>query len=155
MTSSRPGFGMCGDEVGKSDFMKSGKYANPPSMPYSATYKPGQVANFAYDFTANHGGYLEFYLCDVSKMPGQDISFQGFKENCHYLERVADASCESGSDRDCGPIDTRYPGRWIVPCRNRAGDQGDQVIGGASGKMAYRLPNVEIKMGVIQSYWSK
>jgi Lytic polysaccharide mono-oxygenase, cellulose-degrading len=159
MNSRRGGFGMCGDHRGESKFMRYGEFANPPSMPYVETYQPGGIMNLEYDFTANHGGYLEVYVCDVSNMPRNDISFDGFKENCHYLERVAHPSCESGNDKDCGPIDPAHTGKWIVPCRWGPGDQGDQVIGGDKGavngvgKMAYRLPNVAIEDGVVQVYW--
>lgn len=153
MKSARGGFGMCGDPSGLNDHMKYGKFANPPSMPYVAVFEPGSVVNFEFDITASHNGYLEFYLCDVSKMPGQDISFEGFGDHCHYLERVPHESCEGGYDKECGPVDPKHPGRWVLPCRYRAGDQGDQIVGGSNGKMAYRLPNVEIEMGVVQNYW--
>lgn len=41
-----------------------------------------------------------------------------------------------------------------MPCRLRAGDQGSQVVGGDNGKMAYRLPNVKIEVGVVHTYWA-
>lgn len=148
--SKRGGFGLCGDPVGGDDHMKSGKFANPASMPYVANYAPGSVANFEYDFTTNHNGYLEFYLCDVSGMPGKDISYTGFTDNCYYLERYPHPDCEAGTEKDCGPIDPAYPGRWVVPCRT---SESDQIVGGSNGKMAYKIPNVQIQNGVIQSYW--
>lgn len=153
MKSSRKGFGLCGDPEGGDDHMKAGKFANPASMPYVRKYKPGSVANFGFDATTNHNGYLEFYLCDVSKMPDEDLSWDGFAEHCHYLERSPHESCESGNDKECGPIDPKFPGRWVLPCRNAGGEQGDQLLGGEDGKMAYNIPNVEIEMGVIQMYW--
>lgn len=153
MKTSRGGFGLCGDPVGGNDHMKKGKFANPDSMPYVRKYKPGSVANFEFDATTNHNGYLEFYLCDVSKMAGEDISYDGFAEHCHYLERSPNDSCESGKDKECGPIDPKWPGRWVLPCRNAGGDQGDQILGGSNGKMAYKIPDVEIEMGVVQMYW--
>lgn len=153
MESRRGGFGLCGDNKNSNDHMKIGKYANPPDMPFTANFAPGSVANFEFDATANHGGYLEFYLCDVAKMPYQDISYDGFEQHCHHLERVPNASCESGNDRDCGPIDPDGPTKWVLPCGSAGGDTGDQMMGGKNGKMAYRIPNVEIKMGVIQMYW--
>jgi hypothetical protein len=102
---------------------------------------------------SGQGGYLEFYLCDVSNMPNGDISWQGFGEHCHYLERVPHASCESGNDIECGPVDQDFPGRWVLPCGSAGGDTGDQVLGGENGKMQYRIPNVQIEKGVVQMYW--
>lgn len=150
----RGGFGICGDPVGNHDHMKGGKFADPNRGSLVAReYTAGQVANFEFDATANHGGYLEFYLCDVGKNPNQDISFDTFSRDCHYLERVPHGECESGNDRSCGPVDKDFPGRWVLPCRFGPGDQGDQILGGSSGKMAYRIPNVNIEVGVIQMYW--
>jgi hypothetical protein len=99
------------------------------------------------------GGFLEFRLCDVSQMPYQDISYDGFAEHCHLLERVPEARCESGDDGECGPIDPTFPSRWVLPCGSAGGDTGDQLMGGANGKMSYRIPDVEIEMGVIHMYW--
>lgn len=151
--NNRGGFGICGDPAGSNDHMKSGRFANPASKPFVANYEAGGVANFEFDATTNHGGYVEFYLCDVENNPGQDIEFSTFSRDCHYLERVPNSSCESGNDMECGPIDPKFPGRWVLPCRNGAGDQGDQVLGGSNGKMAYRIPNVNIKVGVVHMYW--
>jgi hypothetical protein len=105
------------------------------------------------DLATNHNGFLSFYLCDVSGTPDKDIKndVQFFKENCHELERSPHPSCEAGTDKTCGPIDPKYPGRWVVPCPDATG--GDQVVGGPSGKMAYKIPDKEIKIGVIQAYW--
>lgn len=144
--NTRSGFGICGDRAGSNDHMKSGRYRNPPSKPFVATYKAGGVANFEYAVTANHRGYLEYYLCDVENNPGQDIQFSTFGKDCHYLERVPHPSCQSGDDPDCGPIDPRFPGRWAIPCGNR-------IFGGKNGKMAYRLPDKKINVGVVHAYW--
>jgi hypothetical protein len=105
------------------------------------------------DFATNHNGFLSFYLCDVSGTPDKDIKNDPtyFKDNCHELERSPHASCESGNDKTCGPIDPKYPGRWVVPCRSPKAS--DQVLGGPNGKMAYKIPNKEIKHGVVQAYW--
>jgi hypothetical protein len=94
-----------------------------------------------------------FYLCDVSGTHDLDVhdDVQFWKDNCHELERSPHSSCESGKDKSCGPIDQKYPSRWVVPC----GEPGaaDQVLGGPNGKMAYKIPDKEIKHGVIQAYW--
>jgi hypothetical protein len=42
----RKGITMCGDPTGKDDHTSKGQYANPKSMPFAATYKPGSTANF-------------------------------------------------------------------------------------------------------------
>lgn len=143
--NKRGGFGICGDHAGKNGHMKAGQGARRSSKPIGS-YSPGSVANFEFKITANHRGYLEFYLCDVENNPGQDIQFSTFPKDCHYLERVPHSSCESGKDQDCGPIDSRFPGRWMLPC-----GKGD--FGGENGKMAYRLPNKRINVGVVHVYW--
>jgi hypothetical protein len=76
---------------------------------------------------------------------------QFFKKNCHELERSPHPSCESGNDKTCGPIDPKYPGRWVAPCRDTK--PGDQILGGPNGKMAYKIPDVTMEHGVIQVYW--
>lgn len=63
-------------------------------------------------------------------------------------------SCEDGKDKGCGPIDGSDPGKWVLPCRKSSGDQGDQIFGGSNGKMAYRIPDVKIDVGVVHAYWS-
>lgn len=143
---------MCGDMIGDNDHMKAGKFRNPITMPFVARYEPGSVANFEFDATANHGGFLEFRLCDVANMPHQDISWDGFPAYCHLLQRVPHPSCESGEDPECGPVDPREPEKWVLPCGTASGDTGDQLLGG-SGKMAFRIPNVIIEQGVLQMYW--
>lgn len=144
--NKRTGFGICGDRKGKNSHMKNGYFGNPPSRPFAANYQPGGIANFEYAVTANHFGYLEFYLCDVENNPGQDIQFSTFAKDCTKLERVKHPSCESGNDLECGPIDPKFPGRWMLPCKNG-------VYGGDNGKMAYRIPNKQINVGVIHTYW--
>lgn len=149
----RKGITLYGDRVGNDEHTKAGKYANTPNVPYAATYKPGSVANFEFDITANHKGYLSFYLCDVGGREGDvknTVAF--FKENCHELEREPHPACEAGGDMTCGPIDPKYPGRFVVPCR--AEDTGtDQVFGGDNGKMAYRIPDVEMVDAVLITFW--
>lgn len=39
---------------------------------------------------------------------------------------------------------------FISPCRT-SGD--DQIVGGKDGSMAYRIPDVEINVGVVHMYW--
>jgi Lytic polysaccharide mono-oxygenase, cellulose-degrading len=117
------------------------------------TLTPQIIPVLSDDFSTNHNGFVSFYLCDVSGTPDHDIKddLQFWKENCQELERSPHPSCESGNDKTCGPIDPKYPGRWVVPCRDPGAE--DQVLGGPNGKMAYKIPNKEIKQGVIQAYW--
>jgi Lytic polysaccharide mono-oxygenase, cellulose-degrading len=51
---ARGGITMCGDPVGKNDHTSKGQYANPASMPFAATYKPGSVANFECTSNQSH-----------------------------------------------------------------------------------------------------
>lgn len=62
--NTRGGFGICGDPHLGYDHMKIGKYKNPDSTPFVADYTPGGVANFEFDITTNHGGWIEYYICD-------------------------------------------------------------------------------------------
>lgn len=148
---TRGGITMCGDPVGNDDHMRSGMFANPPSTPFAATYAPGSVANFAYDVTAHHNGFLQFFLCDVSATGDVEESKEFFNAHCYELERSPHPSCESGTDMDCGPIDPEFPGRWVLPCKT---GKGDQVMGGDNGKMAYKIPDVEMLDAVVIAYWA-
>lgn len=108
------------------------------------------LLSYLQDITAHHNGFLSFFLCDVSKSGDIENDLEFFKQHCYELERHPHESCESGSDKECGPIDPKFPGRWVLPCRS---GKSDQIVGGSNGKMAYKIPNVQIADGVIQSYW--
>lgn len=56
--NKRDSFGICGDKKGNDDHMKTGKYANPKSKPFAATYKSGSVANFEFDATTKYVSIL-------------------------------------------------------------------------------------------------
>lgn len=56
--NDRGGFGICGDPVGNNDHMKTGQFANPPSMPFVKNYESGGVANFEFDATTNVSSYF-------------------------------------------------------------------------------------------------
>jgi Fungal cellulose binding domain len=96
-------------------------------------------------------GFLAFWLCDTSETGDIQQNPEWFRQKCHELQRHPHSACEAGTERDCGPIDPQYPGRWVLPCRT---GESDQIFGGPSGKMAYKLPNVEISRGVIQAWWA-
>jgi Lytic polysaccharide mono-oxygenase, cellulose-degrading len=104
---ARGGITLCGDPVGTDDHTRKGKFANPASMPYVATYAPGSIANFEYDITAHHSGYISFYLCDVSATGDVVNTLEYFKSHCHELERSPHPDCEAGTAKDCGPIDPK------------------------------------------------
>lgn len=57
---------------------------------------------------------MQFWLCDTSNNPKQDIQFSTFPKDCHYLKRVPKKSCEDGTDKGCGPIDKRDEGKWVM-----------------------------------------
>lgn len=149
----REGVSQCGDRTDRlRDHSATGRYRSPPGKPYSAEIQAGSVANFEFDFTTPHGGCLSFYLCDVSETG--DLTRQTFSDgNCYMLERAYNAACESGNDSQCGPIDRDFPGRWYMPCRVSDARDQDMIIGGASGKMSYVIPNVRMEKAVIMVYW--
>ena len=147
----RSDHGLCGDPYqGPHNHMKKGKYGPKPSKPFAAVYRRGQTVEFSVQLTANHDGFFEFYLCDVSKCGG-DISERCFKEGkCRQLRRAQTPECESWSTNECAPIDKIYPGRWYLPCR------AGSPHGRFGGKyMRYKLPrNFKCKNCVLQWYWA-
>lgn len=149
----REGVSQCGDRSdGSQDHSATGRYRSPPGKPYAAEYQAGGVANFEYDFTTPHGGYLNFFLCDVSGTG--DLTRDTFNSGkCHLLERAYNAACESGNDSQCGPIDPNHKSRWYAPCRVSDARDQDMIIGGSNGKMSYKIPNVRMDKAVIMVYW--
>lgn len=149
----REGVSQCGDRSdGPQDHSATGRYRSPPGKPYAAEYQAGGVANFEYDFTTPHGGYLNFFLCDVSSTG--DMTRDTFNSGkCHLLERAYNAACESGHDSQCGPIDQNHKARWYAPCRVSDARDQDMIIGGSNGKMSYKIPNVRMEKAVIMAYW--
>lgn len=148
----RNGVSMCGDPDGNNDHSANGRYKAPSWMPYVAEYQAGGTADFEYDVTTPHGGYLQFFLCDVSQEG--DLTQNTFRSGrCHLLNRASVSSCESGQDSSCGPIDPNHPSRYYLPCRVSDSRDQDQILGGKSGKMKYKIPNVAMSKAVIMSYW--
>lgn len=146
----RNGATLCGDPAGQNDHSASGIFRAPDFKPFAAQYKPGSIASFEYDLTTPHGGYLEFYLCDVGDGDIERSQFTSGK--CMQLERAAVEECESGYDSQCGPIDPNFKGRFYLPCRQSPSLDQDQIVGGSNGKMSYKIPNVAIRNGVIQMF---
>lgn len=149
----RNGVSQCGDSTdGPQDHSASGRYRSPSGKPYASEFRAGGVANFEYDFTTPHGGYLNFFLCDVSDTG--DLTRESFTNGkCYMLERAYNAACESGNDSECGPIDPAHPARWYAPCRVSDSRDQDHIIGGSNGKMSYKIPNVSMDKAVIMAYW--
>jgi Lytic polysaccharide mono-oxygenase, cellulose-degrading len=152
----RNGAHLCGDpSSGPDDHSASGKFHAPSFMQYAETYTAGSVANFEVDLTTPHGGYLQFYLCDVES--SGDIKKDTFSKDCVLLQRSPVPSCESGTDDECGPIDKNDPSKFWLPCRVSASLDQNQILGGrnsgANNKISYLIPDQAIKKGVIHMYW--
>lgn len=149
----RKGLSFCGDKPGSNDHSPKGKYGAPASLPFVASYKAGGVANFQFDLNTPHGGYLEFYLCDVSV--SGDISEASFNDgDCYLLERAVNEDCESGTFKHkCGPIDPKYTSRWYLPCRESDKQFQNQIVGGSDGSMSYKVPNIAMTKAVVHVYW--
>lgn len=137
----RQGIGICGDRTGSNDHMRAGKFKTPLSD-YSKISQG--VSNFGYSFNTNHQGYLSFYLCDVSSTSDIENSPEFFNAHCKELERSPLESCEAGTDAECGPIDPKYPGRWVIP---------PQVSAVSGEKMAYKIPAGNYDDAVVLTYW--
>lgn len=149
--------GLCGDEKGKTgDHMIGGKFMPYDKVPIVKRWKTGSVVDLQVEIDTNHNGYFEFYLCNLDKCGVRDIAEKCFKNSCYRLNRVKVAQCESPSTNThtkCGPVDTKYPSRFYVPCR-KTGHVGVHLVGG-DGTMLYQLPRgVSCRHCVLQWYWS-
>lgn len=141
--------GVCGDTRSeRQDHKVGGKYYYEKVV---ARYSSGQVVDFQVNMVTPHTGYFEFYLCDLDKCKTNDIEEKCFAQGyCQQLKRVPVSVCESGSDNRCGPIDSKYPGRWyITPC---TADE-NFPLGGQDGTMQYKIPNIRCKKCVVQWYY--
>ena len=91
--------GMCGDPVTASPgahaaggtFYNGGKKV--------ATYAAGGTIDFEIAITTSHNGFMEWWVCDLDKCGEKDATSACFATPgaCHKLDRVAHASCESGT----------------------------------------------------------
>lgn len=152
--------GLCGDPKGRHEHMIGGDFLplSYRTVPMVAHWKTGGVVDFVAEIDTNHNGYFEFFLCDLDKCNSKDIDEKCFKGgHCYKLMREKHPDCEDqtkDTHYECGPIDTAYPGRWYLPCRN-TGHVGVHIVGGPSGTMRYKLPNgVSCKHCVVQWYWA-
>lgn len=152
--------GLCGDAKGSYDHMIGGDFfpSTYKNVPFMANWKTGGVVDMSAEIDTNHNGYFEFFLCDLDSCGSSDISARCFRRgNCHRLRRVPHPDCQDrtrNTHYECGPIDTKYPSRWYLPCRN-TGHVGTHIVGGPAGTMRYRLPpGVVCKHCVLQWYWA-
>lgn len=152
--------GLCGDPKGSNHHMLGGDFmpSRYSTVPMVAHYKTSSHVDFVAEIDTNHNGYFEFFLCNLDACQTSDIEPKCFKQgHCHHLKRVPHPDCQDKSRNtyyECGPIDTEYPGRWYVPCRN-TGHVGIHIVGGPSGTMRYKLPQgLSCKHCVIQWYWA-
>lgn len=142
--------GPCGDELSQrpGDHVRGGKYYNDGKV--HKVYTEGNVISFDVVVTAHHNGFMEFRVCDAVKCGG-DITNECLRDKtkCITLERAVDASCESRTDKLCGPIDLANPTRWYLPC-----ERGDISFYG-DGKIKYKLPEgFSCDHCVVQWYWA-
>ena len=123
-----------------------------------ATYTAGGTVDFSVAITAAHGGYMEWWVCDLDACGQEDINDACFAVPgaCVRLEREPLASCESGTDTRCGPVHAAYPSRWYFPCGTSGGGTGTPLrYGGPDGRMRYRLPaGFACDRCVVQWYWA-
>ncbi|OSX72068.1 hypothetical protein BU14_0471s0007 [Porphyra umbilicalis] len=123
-----------------------------------ATYTAGGTVDFSVAITAAHGGYMEWWVCDLDACGQEDITAACFAVPgaCVRLEREPLASCEAGTDPQCGPVHAAYPSRWYLPCGTTGGGTATPLqYGGPDGRMRYRLPaGFACDRCVVQWYWA-
>lgn len=147
--------GVCGDRKGpKQDHRRGGRYYYGGKI--VRTYTQGGILAAQVNVVANHGGFFEFHICDVSKCGGE-ISEECFRGgHCKQLQRAPNPKCDDGRNSLCAPIDPKYPGRWYMPCSNvhKHTSHGlSDYFGGDT--MLYRLPEKFVcEHCVLQWFWS-
>lgn len=156
--------GLCGDVVSGRDHLLGGKYFDGGRL--SAEFPQGSVIDMVMGISAHHNGFIEAYLCDVSKCtPKGDISRDCFDNgHCTKLLRSKDAKedalCQAGYMKKCGPVDRYNPGRWYLPCfsegrKRKTFDKGGRYVTYGPGTIRYKLPDhVTCEHCVLQWYWS-
>lgn len=151
--------GVCGDTKRgphKNDHLRNGKYYN--NAMRAANFTKGQTISLELGFNAHHNGFMELWVCDVSKCRGE-ISEDCFRKKgqdkaCWQLERAANARCDSGYSVHCGPKDLNFPGRWYLPCEQHARKVNGRMRYGY-GNIKYKLPpNLECDHCVLHWYWT-
>lgn len=148
-------YGVCGDLKWKNDHLKGGKYYNNGHI--VANFSEGQVINIGIAVVGHHNGFHQFYICDVQKCEGQDISESCFTDNhCYQLQRSKNSECDSSKSMRCGPIDRKYPSRWYIPCsKYPLDDYKADFYGGDAKTIQYSLPNgLVCEHCVLQWHWT-
>lgn len=151
--------GVCGDTrrgLHKDDHLRNGKYYN--NAMRAANFTKGQTISVELGVNAHHNGFMELWVCDVSKCRGE-ISEDCFRKTgqnkaCWQLERSSNERCDSGYSVHCGPKDLNYPRRWYLPCQRHARRVNGRMRYGY-GNIKYMLPqNLECDHCVLHWYWT-
>lgn len=158
-----PGFawrvGVCGDMrrgPHKDDHLRNGKYYN--NAMRAANFTKGQVISLELGVNAHHNGFMELWVCDVSKCNGEinEACFRkkGANKACWQLERSKNDICDRGESLQCGPKDWNYPGRWYMPCEKHARKVNGRMRYGY-GHIKYMLPeNLTCDHCVLHWFWT-
>lgn len=151
--------GVCGDTVTGRDHLAGGKFYDGGRI--AAVYTQGGVINLEFGITAHHNGFLEVFVCDVSKCPGGDISHACFVQgHCAKLRRAGADVCQKPGTKVCGPVDRNYPTRWYIPCETAGKPMNvrkgkDRAVLYGPGTIRYRLPaHLYCAHCVLQMYWT-
>lgn len=144
--------GVCGDTLIGNDHLKGGLYYNGGLI--SAQYRQRGIIDVEVGVTAHHNGYIEVFVCDVSKCPGGDISPQCFQQgHCFRLKRALNDRCENRKQVDCAPADPKHLSRWYFPCKKYGQRVRNWRIYGP-GVARFRLPRkLSCSHCVLQFYW--
>lgn len=151
--------GVCGDPLRLRAHVSGGRFYN-GGRPV-ATFRQGGILRPTVSIVAHHNGFFQFFLCDVARCTGPDISKRCMQTlgACHALRRVGTASCLTGGSASmrCGPVHTQYPTRWYLPCTTLPLGQTStfEQFGGSDGTLVYRLPRfVTCTHCVVVWYWA-
>lgn len=147
--------GPCGDLISnRQPHLKGGEFYFGGRI--VATFTQDSTIDVQVALSAHHNGFMEFYICDVSKCRGGDISAECFTSGngaCTQMWRAPNAECDGGNSKRCGPIDRANPGRWYLPCSSHQGRSGVENFG-QDGTIKYMLPSGWVcRHCVLQMYW--
>jgi len=162
--------GLCGDPVQGSPipmrledetYLKAGQV--------TATYQPGEIAEFHIAVSTHHKGHYEFRICDRA-LDAATLSDAAEGQACldgHLLERAAPAEdCVVNDARgDCQPLDPKHPERWYLPPAGshtqQAGPDFDDSMapeypsGSEIHIMRYKIPeDLSCSSCTLQWFWS-
>lgn len=142
--------GVCGDlrPPSPQHHMRGGKYYYDHKI--TRTFIQGGKLEAKISIVAHHNGFIEFHVCDVARCGGE-ISEDCFRKgHCRQLKRTYEPECESRVNRNCAPVDPKYPGRWYLPCsRSPVFD-----VYGGDYKMRFQLPaDLSCEHCVLHWYW--